>query len=225
METLNGGDVKAALLQLQEIAKANEELPPGEVMLALVYATAGQVPYIRKYLEDAVDAYPNDPAAYMLMANLAIKESRKTEAELLLAKSENLISAYEGHPKRKKDMRIRYLSGRATLAEKSQKWEQANQYFAEWLKLDEKNASLRYQFAHTLARLGKWDAAFPELKKAYAANDKLPVPPVAVAQFFNEMKDKKNTAKWFAYAEKKFPQNVTVHLAAAKWQWGSRQRG
>ncbi len=71
------GDVDGARDLLERARQKNPKLAPSEVMLARLLVAAGQLALGRAELERAVVAYPNDPEAYLLFAELALREGAR----------------------------------------------------------------------------------------------------------------------------------------------------
>ena len=86
-------------------------------MLANLLIDIGQAAAGRAELEKAVHLYPQDPEAYVRMAELDAADGRVTEAGLLYVKAIDLIDALTDSSKRRRHVQYRALSGAAAVAE------------------------------------------------------------------------------------------------------------
>ena len=113
-------DYAGALKFLREACKKNADLPPAEVLMAqLAMGVPGAT---RAYLEQAVVEAPNDPEAYLLMADQAMHERRIAEANLLYEKAQSLLASFDKSAKRKAILQPRFLNGLATVAQVRGDW-------------------------------------------------------------------------------------------------------
>jgi tetratricopeptide (TPR) repeat protein len=135
IKKFNGRDVEGARKLLTEAKKKTPKLAPPEVMLFTLMANGGTMAQARGELEKAVQHYPNDPEAYLIMADIAVSENRLTEAGLLYAKASAVTEAFNENPKRKKTLQSRAYSGEGQVLEARENWQAAREKLALWLKL------------------------------------------------------------------------------------------
>ncbi|REJ67754.1 MAG: hypothetical protein DWQ31_10220 [Planctomycetota bacterium] len=224
-DALNTGDRDTALDVLKTAAEAHSELPPGEVILALIYGMQRNQVFLQAYqqaLEQAVEAHPDDPDAYLIMAGRAISARRITESRLLLDTAKPLIDAFTKNEDRKKSMLIRYYKGRALLDEYAERWEAAAANWERRLAIDEKAATDRYLYARALFHVGTKAArkkALQQVTQAHAENEQLNLPYIAIAQFFEEKKNEEKAKEWYVEAEKEYADNPRMHQSLAQWNW------
>ena len=81
-------------------------------MLANLLIDVGQAAAARAELEKAVHLYPQDPEAYVRMAELDAADGRVTEAGLLYAKAIDLADMFSESPKRRRQVQFRAVGRR-----------------------------------------------------------------------------------------------------------------
>ena len=94
-------DYDGALALLQRLAKENADMPPAQVLMAILYADASMVGKAKTMLEQAINDTPDDPEAYLLMASIAIGQHDFAKAEPLLRKAHELMATFDKSAKRK----------------------------------------------------------------------------------------------------------------------------
>ena len=93
-----GGNVDATRALLAAARNKAPKLSPVEVMLASLLIDVGQTTAARAELEKAIHLHPQDPEAYVRLAELDAADSRVTEASLLYAKASDLAEAFNESP-------------------------------------------------------------------------------------------------------------------------------
>ena len=84
-------DFDGALKLLKEAVKKNADLPPAQVILAQLFSQANIPMGVRNALEQTVVESADDPEAYVIMGDIALRERQVTAASLLYAKAASLI--------------------------------------------------------------------------------------------------------------------------------------
>ncbi len=217
------GDVNGARDLLTRARQANPKLPPVEDLMGRLYLTFGQVPLSRIEFEKAVTTYPNDPEAYLYFAQSAIVDHRFTDGELNLQKVKPLIDAYNENLKRKRNFEIQYNSAMAAVNELRNNWEAAVPYLKAWLELDPDNVAAHQRLGRTLFQLGKPTEAYKEFEAAAKADSSAVNPYIALAELYEQAKDRTNAAKSIDYAVQKNPKDLKVQLLAARWALNTNQ--
>ena len=93
---------------------------------------------MRNALEQGVKELPDDPEAYLFLADLAMQDRRTTEARLLYEKADSLMSKFDVAA-RKKNLEIQVLAGLAATSEAREDWTGAQRRVEAWLQLDPKS--------------------------------------------------------------------------------------
>jgi len=215
-------DREGTVKKLNAFSDAHDDLPPGGVILALVFSKPAQAAFHQQALDDAVQSNPNDPDAYLMMANRAVSQRRRTEAGLLIDKAEPLLNTFAGDAERKRNVRKRFYQTRALLREQDELWQDAADDWAERLKIDDQ-PGVRYRYARCLFRVGTEEArkqSLAEMTKAHQQDsENITLPYVAIAKFYDEIEDTAKAEEWFKAAEKKYPEDPAAHVQLAQWQW------
>jgi Tfp pilus assembly protein PilF len=210
-------DFTAASKKLEEAAAKYPDLPPAAVIMASLYSQANMPNGVRPSLEQAVKDAAADPQAYVVLGDLALRESRVTEADLLFTKANALLAAFKGSPKRKAMLEPQIIAGQATVAEARENWKGAQKLLEAWSKLDAKNAGIMLRMARALFKQADAAGAYEMLKKARATDANAMTAEAVLAQLYEEFGDRANAKKWMDKALKAAPEDLRTHLVAAQW--------
>ena len=238
----NARDFEGALESLKAASAKHPELAPGEVLMAdLLFSGLGNVQTqrqqiqlmqaARNYLEQAVVNHPKSPDAYVAFGELAVRDRRVTDAELLYTKAMSLVRALNDTQPRKQGLLRRCHAGLATVAENRADWATAETHLMAWLASDEDNAQAQFRLGRALFNSNNSDnrkRAYEVFKQASKLDDRLPPPELTVAQLFDQSAnaaDKKVATQWMDYAVKTaagkpVPYQVATRLGVANWHWG-----
>ena len=85
-------EFEVSLKQLAEARKAHPELPPPHALFAKLAFLSNQGTLIRPALEKAIAEDPEHPEVYILFGNLALAESRLTDAAVHFEKARGLAA-------------------------------------------------------------------------------------------------------------------------------------
>jgi tetratricopeptide (TPR) repeat protein len=216
-------DVSGARELLARARQNNQKLPPVEIMMARLWAVSNQLNNFHVELEKAVMTYPDDPDAYLYLAELALAEHRVTDAESDLMRAKDLIAKYQANQKRKRNFDIRYNASMAAVAEERTQWSEAMPHLEAWLKLDPDNAAAHARMGRALFQMGRPTDAYNEYDAALKIDPKSINPYIALAGLYEQTKDRTNAAKSISYAVQKNPKDLNVHLQAARWGLATNQ--
>jgi tetratricopeptide (TPR) repeat protein len=221
-------DADGALTALKKACRKHPEISPPYVILARFYASANAAPGMRNALEEGVKSSPNDPEAYLELADMNYQERRVTEARLLYEKATALL-AKSDLAARRKNLEIRTLAGMSRTSQAREDWAAAQQYAENWLKIDPQSIEGMTTLAGCLLRQKNVNGALEYLVKAYrlaedqAKKDNKPVdmlPPEAiVAEFYWRTGDQENAQRWMVVALREKPRDIKVRLLATQWAW------
>ena len=217
------GDVDGALARLNDLTKDHPELPPAQVILAQFYASANQAARVRSSLEQAVAETPSDPEAYLILADLALREGRLTEAGLLYAQGNKLADALRDPNPRKQSLSGRAKLGLASVAEARRDWQGAQGYLDALLTSEPDNASLLQRLGRALFHLEKPDEALVKLRAA-AEVDKNALPAeVLLAQLHQQAGLTEKAAALIGEAIEANPEDFNTRLTAAQWAMSAQR--
>jgi len=217
------GDVEGALKLFKEAAAKNSDLPPAQLVLASLFSQAKQDPAARIWLEKTVIEDPKDPEAYVLMGDLAIRERRVTEAEMLFTKANAVLKDFNKSEKRKKILTTRVFSGLAAVAEARDDWETALKYLQNWVKVEPENPNALQRLGRALFQTKKPAEALEQLKAAAKYDDKMLTPQAIIAQWYETTGDRENATKMMTEALNTAPNDLRTRLAAANWALQTEQ--
>lgn len=217
IQRFKNGDVEGALEFLKTAKEKYPKLPPTYITLAKLQVMAQNSQGAYNLLELQVAEDPTDPEAYLLLADQAFAGNRTAEAEALFEKAEPLVEKFDGNAKRKRDMEIRVLAGKAAVKERRGQWEDALALLNEWVKTDPDNAMSHARLGVTLFRLDKSKEAYDEFTKARKLNADLPHPYASLGQLFTQSNDMENARKAFVRAYKEDGQDPTTVRTYAEW--------
>jgi tetratricopeptide (TPR) repeat protein len=223
IQRFRNNDGEGTLTFLKEARKKYPKLPPEYIILAKMQVLLGQNNQgAYNLLELQVAEDPKDPEAYLLLADQAFAGNRTAEAEALFEKAAPIVDAYTGNDKRKRDMQIRVLAGKAAVHERRAKWDQALALLKQWVDTDPDNAMSHARLGVTLFRLGKAKEAFDEFAKARKLNPEMPHPYASLGQLFTQTDDLENARKSYerAYNEDKNDPNTVRSYAEWLLQQG-----
>ncbi len=211
------GDVNAARELLARAKQKNPKLAPSEVMLARLLVAAGQLTLARAELERAVVAYPDDPEAYLLFAELALREGRTTDAETLFAKAKTLSDNFKENSKRQRNFLMRANAGLTGVAENRDQWDQATKFLKAWLELDPDSAAAHQHLGRAYFKLKNDKDAYEEFQSAVKLDPQLMNADIMMGQMYEDSKNRDQAVKFIQAAVKKNPQSLKVLLDAAIW--------
>jgi len=212
------GDFDGARKALEAACKKDNDLPPPDVLMAELFARARQPQAVRLSLERAVINSAEDPEAYVVMGDLAMQESRVSEAAALYNESVRLLKTFDKSPKRKVVLEPRAISGQASVAEARGDWATAEKHLETVLKVSPKDAQAMVRLARAQFQEKKAVAAYDMLKEAHKTDaDNVLTPEATLATFYEQYGDPKNAKKWMGYAIKAAPQDLRTVLVAAQW--------
>lgn len=213
-------DVEGALKQLKKACKNDPDLSPPHVILATFFARANLAPQMRAALERAVIDSPDDPEAYFIMAELAMRDRRVTEARLLYDKAQGLTPKVAS-AKRKELLQPLLLNGLAQTSGAREDWVGAQKFLEDWLKLQPDSAMAMRQLAECLLKQDKEQPALELLVKASKTKEgaKLLSPEASLAQFYaaGGEKTKKKAREWMIAALNASPKDINTRLLATKF--------
>lgn len=210
-------DFDKTLELLEAAVKAHRDLPPAQVIMAQLYSQVSQPQPLRAALEKAVTGNPDDPEAFIILGDFALRERRYTEASLLYERADSLLKKFEKSAKRKGILQPRAFSGLAAVSEAREDWPAAQKYLDAWLKLDAKNSTAMQRLARTLFQQKKASESLQMLKDAAKADPQVLNPEAQLARFYELYGDPTNAKKWMKYALQKEPKDLRTRLVAAQW--------
>lgn len=216
-------DTDGAYAALQDAAKKHPELPPAEVAMAQLYASARQDDMARFWLEKAVAVAPTDPEAYVMLGQDSLQNKRTTEALLLLNKANELLNSFAGDAKRKTEIQAVTSARLALLAKNAKDWSAVQTHSDLLLKVRPNDATALQLLARVLFEQKKLPEAIEKLKAAKMADEKLAAPEAYIAEWYEENGDRENAKKQMAVALKANLKDFSTRKEAAKWAFNIKE--
>lgn len=217
IQRFKNSDPEGARGYLEQARKQYPKLPPTELSMAKLHLFNRDEQNGRAQLEQTVMKSPDDPEAYLLLADMAFTQGRTTESAALFDVADGLVQKFTENEKRRKNFDIRVLAGRSAVLERRLKWDQANALLAKWVAIDPDSANAHTRLGITLARLKKPAEAFEEFRKARDLRPDSPHPYVMLGQIYSSENDVEKAREAFekAYAEE--PKGEGTARAYAEW--------
>jgi tetratricopeptide (TPR) repeat protein len=219
-------DLTACQALLIAAKQKHPELPPGRVMFAQLLLSRNQVALARREIELEAATDPTDPEAYIILAELAVQDTRFTEASLALEQARkladgNIVTAAG----RKAKLLSRIYASLASVNEARQNWPVAQAYLSEWLKLDPQNAAGHERLGRVLFKAGKQESAYNEFELA-AKSPLNTVPALSellMGQLYEQAGNRSNATKWMNAATRMSGDNFATQMAVARWALQTNQ--
>jgi tetratricopeptide (TPR) repeat protein len=215
---------ESVIPQLLSMAKSDTAGRTADVYAAFLLGEAGALQAMRAKLEQMMTAA--QPEAYLLAADIAVRERRCGEAELGYAKVAELLKSVLDPP-RKRRLQETLSAGHARLAEARRQWPKAQKDWEAVLASIPSDTGHAAQRAETLRRIASIvfmqrdaKAALKILQAADAAS-----PPnngsaeAILSEFYAAYGDPQNAQKWVLVALRKHPDDLRACLLAAKFFW------
>lgn len=219
IELFKKGDYDGALKLLKEAAKKNPDLPPAQIMMAQFFSQANIPMGVRSALEQAVMELPDDPQAYIILADAAVRERRVTEAILLYERANSLLAAWKGSGTKKQAMQAQVYNGMSVALGLRGDWAGAQKHLEAWLKMDPKSAPALQELARCLFQQRNPQGSLEKLREAAKIDSNALLPETALAQYFARAGDQENAKKWLVAALTAAPRDLRTRLVAAQWAW------
>jgi uncharacterized protein (TIGR02996 family) len=210
-------DYEGALQLLARAKQTNPELPPAEVMLAKLHFAAKQTAVGRAALERAVRDHPDDPEAYLVLAELSLAEGRVTATGLLSARAADANQKLPDSQRRKRNYQLRIFNGRTTVAERREDWSAAEAQLTAWVKADPENASAVERLGRARFMQGKYAEAQKAFSYAKQKDAKRPSAAVLMARLYHRQAKEAEAQQAFDQAVAADGNDITTRVAYAQW--------
>ena len=210
-------DFDACLKQLAQARKAHPELVPPHALFAKLAFLSNQGLLIRPALEKAIAEDPEHPEVFILFGNLALAESRATDAAVHFEKARRLASGKRWTEEQRNRVDCLSLQGEAVVAESRGDWKAARTALSGWLKHEPVSAAAHQRLGKALFHLEELEAAYDELQQAAKADATLEPAAITMAWLFTRSGNLKKADEWINYAGKTAPESLAVQKGSAAW--------
>ncbi|MDO4549644.1 MAG: tetratricopeptide repeat protein [Planctomycetia bacterium] len=206
-----------AIKKLDDARSRNMDMAPSQLIMAQWLSLANQPRAVRQAIEQTVTKYPDDPEAYVVLAELNLQNGGITEAELLYGKTREVVQKFNSSNKRKANIIRRYLLGMAQVCAARGKNPEAIKNLTTLLNNDSKNVGAW----NLLGMIQFQSENIPETLKAFEKAKELEpkslVPEARVAMLYHNKNARKESQEYMTAALNKAPNDVDVRLVAAQW--------
>ncbi len=220
IQRFRNGDSGGALEFLKTAKEKYPKIPPVDTIYAKMHFAIRNANAIKAglvLLERSVVNNPEDPEAYLLLADQAFAGRRITEAHALFELVDPLVQKYSENTRRKQNFTIRLLAGRAAVAESRRQWEQAQKWLEQWVEVAPESAAAHQRLGSTLFQNKQPKEALQEFRKARELNAGVPHPYVAIGQLFSRQGDTANARKAYETAYTEDKNDAKTARSYAEW--------
>jgi tetratricopeptide (TPR) repeat protein len=195
----NASQFAEAVDILKGLYGKHPELVPPRIILAQWFAQANLGNAVRANLEMGTEEVPEDPEAYLLLAEISLRQGSLTAAEALLRQATAKLNAYTLNPARKKNLSSSLYRVTTDLCEARQRWAQMEKSIDQQIEADGRTPELLRKKGVAIFQQEKDDDA----KKMFIEADRLDTEPekkglpadAAMSQLYLLRGDKDNARK------------------------------
>jgi tetratricopeptide (TPR) repeat protein len=170
---------------------------------------------MRFWLEKTAEDYPDDPEAFLLLADIALSENRYLECSMLADRALGSVGKLGGNPKRQLSLQIYVEKLRADVAENRERWEEAAKQLKKLSELEPEDAEHLYRLGLTQFRLGQKKEAIKTLSDAEKQNSKLLPALIVLARLSDQLGKMDEATNYLDEAVEKNGEDPRVLVAAA----------
>ncbi len=211
------GKHDAAQELLLEAQTAHSELPPVDVMMARLYLSAGKMNEAQQALERVVVQAPDDPEAYVLWGDLALRGKQAAFAEMAYNQAMRVLDRYQVNEDRRQNLRIRVLAGLASLAETREQYQVAVAHLKSWIDTQPNSALAHGSLGRVAFRMKKYDEARAAFQQLTEIAPKSPPVEIAMGRLFAESSMYDEAYAEMMVAVKRYPDDTRVLLTVSEW--------
>lgn len=213
LQRFNSQNLAGALASLQELAASNPAATPPRLILARWFAELKNAKAARTSLELATEESPNDPEAFLSLAEISLLEGSLTAAELLTLQGRRVLEQYSANPTRKQNLTRKALTLQLAYSNARRRWPAAQEAILALIKLDGETAELDRALGRVLFQQNQEDKA----REMFVRADKLTPADVApttlpadalLSQLYAERGDLANAKKYLDAALQSSPKSV-----------------
>ena len=139
-EKFHRSDVAGALDDLRRLAASDPKMIPPRLILAQWYTNLKNPSAVHLSLEKAVEESPDDPEAYILLAENGLRQGEWAAAGLLLGRAEELLNDGRvwANPSRRDRLELLLLKNKVVLNQARENWREMQRSLGELWKRGEK---------------------------------------------------------------------------------------
>jgi predicted Zn-dependent protease len=210
----NASQFAETLDVLKALYEKHPELVPPRIVLAQWFAKSNLGNAVRANLEMGTEEVPTDPEAFLLLAEISLRQGALTAAEALLKQATDKVKAYTTNPTRKENLSRSLRRVETDLYEARQRWQKMEESVSRQIEADGSTPELLRKKGVAVFQQKKDDDAkkiFIEADKSDADSEKKGLPADAVmSQLYLLRGDKDNARKSLEAALKANPASKEV---------------
>ena len=145
-DSLNRRDLPGAYKHFDLASKQNPKLPSAYVLMFYNLGRMNQINLAKAWLDQAFIQTPSDPEPWIIIGEYALQDNRLPEAEIDFAKASQLLESYKNEA-HKPMIQQAAFSGMVSVAEKRQRWAQAQKGLEEFLRNSPDDLTARQRLA------------------------------------------------------------------------------
>ncbi|MBQ9873084.1 MAG: tetratricopeptide repeat protein [Thermoguttaceae bacterium] len=176
IDLFNNQDLQGALEKLRELTAGNAAARPPRVIAAQWFGQLKNPRAARIMLEAATGEDPEDPEAYLTLAEISLNEGELTAAELLAQKGAEKLAKYGANPDRKKTMESKASELKIAVSAARGRWTEVASALTAKIKSEGESAELDSALGNALFQQGKYDQARQMLDRAHKASEEKALP-------------------------------------------------
>lgn len=211
------GDLAACREKLVAARDKHPQLPPADVMLTMLHLSAGKTAPAMSALDRAVVNNSSDPEAYIILADLALRDGQRTVADLGYRQAQSLLSTFAADSPRAKHLQLRVHAGLASLHELREQYDLAEQQLESWSQLDPTNPIPYGSLGRIRFQLKQYDKAREAFAKLSEVEENAPPVELAMGRLFHDAGLRDEAVKQMTAASAARPADVKVRLFIAQW--------
>lgn len=211
------GDLAACREKLVAACNKHPQLPPAHVMLAKLHLSAGKTAPAMAALDRAVVNNRSDPEAYIILADLALRDGQRTVADLGYKEAQSLLSTLAADSPRAKHLQVRVYAGLASLHELRQQYDLAEEQLESWSQLDPTNPIPWGSLGRIRFQLKQYDKAREAFAKLGEVEENAPPVELAMGRLFHDAGLRDEAVKQMTAAATARPTDVKIRLFIAHW--------
>jgi len=210
----NASQFPETLEVLKSLYAKHPEIVPPRIVLAQWFAKSNLGNAVRANLEMGTEEVPDDPEAFLLLAEISLKQGSLTASEALLRMATTKVNTYSANPTRKKNLSSSVRRVATDLFEARQRWSQMEASINQQIEADGITPELLRKKGVAIFQQQKDDEAkkiFLEADRLDAGSEKKGLPADAVmSQLYLLRGDKDNARKTLEAALKAHPDSKEV---------------
>ncbi len=217
IELFQAKELKASQEMLAAVKKEHPEIAPSEVLLGLLHFAAQQRAAGEASLDDAILKYPHDPEAFILIAELAMRDRHRPVAQLGYDRAQQALAQFEGNDWRKKVLQIRLHAGMSSLEETRGRHKESIAHLKQWIELDPQNPLAIGSLGRQLFRSGQYADARTEFENLVKLAPNAPPVDIAMGRLYSDAGMEDEALKSMTAAVTQFGDDIRTRITVAEW--------